>query len=65
MQKQNKQYLVWENITGKNTYRFKVPFGWIVKSISERGHSWYNGASDAVGVGMCFIFDPFHWWRIK
>ena len=57
--------LVWEKITEKSTYRLKVPLGWLVKSIHERGTSWYTGASDAIGVGMAFVFDPFHLWKIE
>jgi hypothetical protein len=39
--------LVWEKITEKSTYRLKVPLGWLVKSIHERGTTWFSGASDA------------------
>ena len=56
--------LVWEKITEKSTYRLKVPLGWLVKSINERGHTWYSGASDAIGVAMVFVFDPLHLWKI-
>lgn len=57
--------IVWEKITESSTYRLKVPFGWIVKSIHHRSHEWYTGASDAISVGLCFVFDPFHLWRIE
>jgi hypothetical protein len=57
--------LKWELITEKSTYRLKVPCGWLVKSIHQRGHDWCGGASDAIGVTMCFIFDPMHIWKIK
>lgn len=57
--------LVWEQITDKSTYRLKVPFGWLVKSIHDRGHTWYNGASDAIGVAIVFVFDPLHLWKIE
>ena len=57
--------LKWEKVTEDTTYKLKVPFGWLVKTIHKRGHTWGNGASDAVGVAMCFVFDPFHKWKIK
>lgn len=63
--KESKQYLYWEKITEKTTDRIKVPFGWLVRSYRTQGHAWMGGASDAMGVGMCFVFDPFHLWRIK
>ena len=57
--------LVWEKITEKSTYRLKVPLGWLVKGIHERWHTWGGGASDAIAVGMVFVFDPFHLWKIE
>jgi hypothetical protein len=55
----------WEKITEKSTYRLKVPLGWVIKSIHDRGHTWYDGASDAIGVAMVFLFDPLHLWKIE
>ena len=49
----------------KSTYRLRVPLGWLVKSLHDNGHVWYNGAFDAIAVGMVFVFDPFHLWKIE
>jgi len=57
--------LEWENITKETTDRLKVPLGWLVRSYRSKGHTWYTGASDAIGVAMVFVFDPLHLWKIK
>lgn len=57
----------WENIDGYH-HRLKVPFGWVFKvselcstPMLDQNPSWeYEWR-----ISTCFIFDPFHWWKIK
>lgn len=45
-------------------FRTKVPWGWIVECVGdvmeknmESGYQWRPS--------ITFVFDPFHWWKIK
>lgn len=50
--------LKWEEINC-NTFRLKVPKGWIIKSLSSSSYHYYSG------VHMIFIEDIDHQWEIE
>ena len=53
----------WEKLT-KTTQRLKVYGGWVVSREVYTGHKWVTGASDSIALGMLFISDPKHKWRV-
>jgi hypothetical protein len=55
---------VWEEVT-ETTSRMKVPFGWLVSRTTSSGHTWWNGASDAISTTLIFYFDPFNFWKLE
>jgi hypothetical protein len=59
----------WEDIDNYRR-RLHVPWGWIYREVEDVAH---NMIVDGRGVergwdyriAVCFVFDPFHWWRIE
>jgi hypothetical protein len=55
----------WEKI-GDRDERAKVFCGWIVRSYTDVCHV-VNGDTFKEGwdlrIAMCFVPDPFHWWK--
>ena len=60
----------WEWIDAGFLERTKVPWGWIVRGYAEVVHDRSeDGGGMANGwdwrIAMCFVFDPFHWWKVN
>lgn len=53
----------WENLT-ETTQRLRVYGGWVVSRKVSKGHTWGDGASDAIALSLVFIPDPNHEWTI-
>jgi hypothetical protein len=50
--------------------RTRVPWGWIVKYTEDVIHNRLETGQGMVGgwdwrTSITFVFDPFHWWRLK
>ena len=50
-----------------NSYRVRVPWGWLFIEYQDvyidRGNGMECGWEWRPAI--CFVFDPFHWWKIK
>jgi hypothetical protein len=53
----------WEILT-ETTQRLMVFGGWIISRRVSKGHTWGQGASDAVALSLVFVPDPTHEWAI-
>lgn len=56
---------MWEHIDSY-TSRMKVPFGWIVSKLASKMELSVRGDWEEIeaGISLCFVPDPFHWWRL-
>lgn len=58
----------WQWIEKGYLERARVPYGWLVRSHSDVCHFLPDqGVKSGWDwrVSICFVFDPFHWWKLK
>ena len=59
--------LVWEEVPAENnlsavrTLRARVPGGWLVHT----KETWGTANGNGIGVGLTFLPDPQHTWRVR
>ena len=46
---------------GYSTCRARVPFGWLVK-VEIKDVCTHR--DNLIAISICYVFDPFKWWRV-